>query len=349
MLTITIRDLQWRAKRFGLGVFATALVFASTLLLTGVNESFQQESTRTVRAFGADRWIVPAGVSGPFTANSPLSRVDLLRVMLTEGVAEAEPVALFRHVARENGEDHPVNVIAYGLGEVVRPRIVAGRGLARTGEVVVDERVGVELGRVVTLGDHALQVVGHTRGLTYFAGTPALLMTIDDGRKIGFGGASLSTAVVTHGVPREPIAGLKVMDFSEVRADLRRPTAGATTTMAILSLILGAVAAGIIGLMTYMSNLDRLVDFALFKAIGVPTQKLLLGLVLQVVAMAVVAALAAAGLAVVLAPTFPIGVELTAVSYLTLLGLALGVGLLVSLISIRQATAVDPALAFGRN
>jgi putative ABC transport system permease protein len=174
-------------------------------------------------------------------------------------------------------------------------------------------------------------------------------MTIEDGRRSGFGGAPLSTAIVTHGVPREPIAGLKVMDFSEVRADLRRPTAGATTTMAILSLILGVVAAGIIGLMSYMSNLDRLVDFALFKAIGVPTQKLLLGLVLQVVAMAVVAALAAAGLAAVLAPTLPIGVELTAASYLTLLGLALGVGLLVSLISIRQATAVDPALAFGRN
>ncbi len=332
-----------------MGVGATALVFASTLLLAGVHESFQNESTRTLRAFGADRWVVPAGVSGPFTANSPLVGGEIVRVLVTPGVSAADSVALFRHVARANGEDHPVNVIAYGRGEVIRPRIVAGRGLARPGEVVADERVGVALGRVVTLGDDALRVVGHTRGLTYFAGTPALLMSIDDGRRIGFGGVALSTAIVTRGVPGEPIAGLKVMDFAAVRGDLRSTTEGATTTIAILSLILAVVAAGIIGLMSYQSNLDRLVDFALFKAIGAPTQKLLVGLVLQVVAMALTAALAAAAVAELVAPTFPIGVELTAASYLTLLGLALGVGLLVSLISIRQATAVDPALAFGRN
>ena len=349
MLTITLRDLQWRARRFGLGVAATGLVFAATLLLAGVHASFQAESTRTVRAFGADRWIVPADVSGPFTANSPLNAGERRRVLFTPGVTAAVPVALFRHVAREGGREHPVNVIAYGLGGIVRPRVVAGRGLAHAGEVVADERVRVPLGRRLTLGDVALRVVGHTRDLTYFAGTPALLVTIHDGRRIAFDGAPLNTAIITRGVPGAPIAGLKVMDFSAVRSDLRRPTEGATTTIAVLALILAVVAAGIIGLMSYLSNLDRLVDFALFKAIGVPTQKLLAGLVLQVVALALAAALTAGGLAWLLAPTFPIGVELSGGAYLALLALALGVGLLVSLISIRQATAVDPALAFGRN
>ena len=50
MLTITLRDLQWRARRFALGVVATALVFTTTLLLVGVHASFTDETASTVAA-----------------------------------------------------------------------------------------------------------------------------------------------------------------------------------------------------------------------------------------------------------------------------------------------------------
>jgi putative ABC transport system permease protein len=139
------------------------------------------------------------------------------------------------------------------------------------------------------------------------------------------------------------------MDTEAVKKDLRKPVSGATTTIQILAVILAIIAVGIIGLMTYLSGLDRLVDFAVFKAIGVRTSKLLTGLVLQVLLLALVSALIASVIAVVLAPTFPIGVELSFGTFAGLLGLAIVVGLLVSIVNVRQATAVDPALAFGRN
>jgi putative ABC transport system permease protein len=124
---------------------------------------------------------------------------------------------------------------------------------------------------------------------------------------------------------------------------------GATTTIAVQALILSVVAAAIIGLMAYLSGLDRMLDFAVFKAIGVRTEKLLAGLVLQVLLLAFVAAAVAGGIARLMAPAFPIGVRFTLGTYLALLGLALGVSFVVSLVSLRQAVRVDPALAFGRN
>lgn len=345
-MTITLRDLQWRARRFSLGVTATALVFSMTLVLAGLVHGFQSEVQRTIDTFKGDRWVVLRGVSGPFTAASPVPESARRRLLTTPGVKSAEPVVILRHTARDGSQSHPVNVIA---GQPVQPRITAGRAVQRDGEAVADDRSGIGLGDTITLGGLTLHVVGRTTGLSYFAGTPVLVLSLDDGRRLAYGGAPLATAIITRGAPAGAAPGLKVMDVPAVKRDLRKPVAGATTTIAILALILAFIAMGIIGLMTYLSGLDRLVDFAVFKAIGVRTGKLLTGLVLQVVLLAVTSALIASAIALLIAPLFPLAVELPFLTFAGLLALAIVVGLLVSVVNIRQATRVDPALAFGRN
>lgn len=349
MLTITLRDLQWRARRFALGVIATSLVFSTTLILAGLVAGFSREVDRTVSTFHSDRWIVPTGASGPFTSTSPVSDAVLRRVATAPGVRTAEPVAIFRHTAHDGGDEHQLNVIAAQPGGLVQPRLAEGRQIARAGEAVVDKLSGIGLGDSITVGDLRFRVVGRTDGLTYFAGQPVLVMSLQDGRHLAYDGAPLAAAIITRGVPAATLPGLKAMDNAAVRKDLRKPVAGATTTIAILAVILALIAAGIIGLMTYLSGLDRLVDFAVFKAIGVRTGKLLTGLVLQVMLLAILSAAIASGLAVAIAPAIPIGVSLSAATFAGLLVLAIVVGLLVSIVNVRQATGVDPALAFGRN
>jgi putative ABC transport system permease protein len=349
LLTITLRDLQWRARRFALGVAATSLVFSMTLVLAGLVRGFDSEITRTVATFHGDRWVVQGRDSGPFTAASAMPDSVRLRLLHTPGVRSADPVIILRNTARDGSSTHPVNVIAGRPGGPVQPHIVDGRAIARDGEAVADRRTGIALGDRITVGDLSLRVVGRTSGLSYYAGTPVLVLTADDARRLGYGGAPLASAIITRGVPEGPLPGLKVMDRNGVEKDLGKPVAGATTTIAILAVILAVIAVGIIGLMTYLSGLDRLVDFAVFKAIGVRTGKLLAGLVIQVVLLAVASAGIACLIAVAIAPTFPISVELSLPTFAGLLALAIVVGLLVSLVNVRQATAVDPALAFGRN
>ena len=54
MLTAALRDLQWRKRRFVIAIVGTGLVFAMTLVLTGLANGFRVEATRTVDSLGVD-------------------------------------------------------------------------------------------------------------------------------------------------------------------------------------------------------------------------------------------------------------------------------------------------------
>ena len=72
MTLITLRDMQWRARRIAIGLAATALVLAIAALLGALHDGFLDETDRTIDFFAADTWVVPSDVPGPFTSNSPI-------------------------------------------------------------------------------------------------------------------------------------------------------------------------------------------------------------------------------------------------------------------------------------
>jgi len=69
---MTLRDLQWRSRRFLIAGIGASTVFALTLLMAGLVHSFQTEPKRVLGAIGADAWVMPAGVDGVFTTISVL-------------------------------------------------------------------------------------------------------------------------------------------------------------------------------------------------------------------------------------------------------------------------------------
>src|SRR3954469_23516332 len=100
MWTITLRDLQYRGRQFGIAVIGAALVFAVALLLTGISAGFRTEARDITDALGADAWIVPRGVTGPFTAQLALPVSVEREVAHAPGVREAHSIVKFGHVAR---------------------------------------------------------------------------------------------------------------------------------------------------------------------------------------------------------------------------------------------------------
>jgi putative ABC transport system permease protein len=346
MLTITLRDMQWRARRFALGALATALVFTATLLLAGLHAAFVNEATQTVASFKADRWIVPSGVSGPFTQNVPLSAAQQAEAARLPGVVRATPLILSALVVVARGQEHSADVIGYSPGGGFAPRITAGRAPGAANEVVVDQLLHLPIGSLVSIDGRQLRVVGQVSGLTYNVGTPALVMTLDAARRIVFGGEPQASAVITRGVPRAVPAGLRAMTNAAVVADLRRPLGTATSAIEVLAVLLFVVAIGVIGLMVYLSTLDRMPEFAVYKAVGVSNGSLLGSLVLQTMAFALLAAALAVAASTVIAPHFPIPVSIGAGLYAALFGAALVVGLAASAVGVRQVTRVDPAVAF---
>ena len=74
--------------------------------------------------------------------------------------------------------------------------------------------------------------------------------------------------------------------------------------------MLWLIAAGIIGLIVYLSAIERTRDFAVFKATGAPTRVIVGGLMLQAVIVALVAAVLAIGVSKLVGLGLPFPSEL---------------------------------------
>jgi putative ABC transport system permease protein len=343
---IALRDLQWRRRRFIIGVVATGLVFALALLITGMGASFRNEVRRTVKAMGADSWVVPKGVSGPFTASTAFAASMADAVAAEPGVTKASPLAVLRFTVRTPSL-RDINVIALEPHGVGAPSPKNGRTLEGTGEAVVDRSLGLGVGKTLTIGGRPLRIVGKTSGVTFLAGTPTVFITLEDAQKLAFGGQKLATSVATLGVAKRVPPGTRAMSNAAVVTDLQRPLTQATKTINFLCVLLWIVAAGIIGSIVYLQAIERVRDFAVLKATGTTNSSLLAGLAFQAVLLSLLSAAAAVLLAKLLSPFLAMPAEISAGAYTLLPIIAVIVGLLASLAGLRRAVGVDPALAFG--
>src|SRR6202044_853747 len=89
MLFTALRDMQWRTWRFVIAIVVTGLVFAMTLVLTGLANGFRVEDERTVDSLGADTFLIKSGATGPFLGSAPFSQVELQIVARAPGVLAA--------------------------------------------------------------------------------------------------------------------------------------------------------------------------------------------------------------------------------------------------------------------
>lgn len=347
MWLISLRDLQWRLRRFVIAVVATGLVFGMSLLMAGSVFTLYEDGRRIVRSFGADAWVVAAGTAGPFTTSSPIPAPAAAEVAQAPGVTAAEPVVIFQSTVDGDDALQDINLIGYRPGSFVAGPVIRGRGLQAPGETVADVELGVDLGEVVSAGGHDLVVVGLAEQVTWYFGQPTLFVALDDAQAIAFRGQPLAMGVATAGVPAALPEGLRTLTNDQVVADLDRLLESAVQTIDLLNVLLWIVAAGIIGSMVYLSALERSRDFAVFKATGATNRGLLAGLVLQAVVLSAAAAVVATIVAWLLKPFFAFTVEIPASIYLRLCVVVLVVGLLASLAGLRRAVKVEPALAFG--
>jgi putative ABC transport system permease protein len=212
---------------------------------------------------------------------------------------------------------------------------------------VVDGSLHRGIGTTFAMSGRTFRVVGTVHALTVYGGQPVVFVSLRDAQALLLRGADIITSVVMRGTPTTSLPGLVVRSNAQVRADLLRPLLKASRAIGLCSQLLWVVAALIIGSVLYLSALERLRDFAVFKATGWSSRTLMAGLAVQAVCLAVVAALVGAVLAQLLAPAFPLPVAIPASANALLPAVAVVVGLLASVSGLRRAVRVDPALAFG--
>lgn len=347
MLRMVLRDLQWRRRRFVLAGLATALVFGMTLLLTGLTTAVANEGTRTVGRFEADRWYVANAGSGPFTSapQVPQSLVDQLAA--TPGIEAVDPAIFLLDTVDDGDGLLDINITALRPESSSWPEAFVGRSVPGAGEVVVDANLGFEVGDVIAIDGADFTVAGEVRKVSRAFGIPTVFARLDDAQRIALGGLPLVSAVAVRGQPDAPVTNATELDDAAMVADLARPLARGTDSITFILVLLMITAAGIVGLIVYLSTLERTADLAVLRATGSSKRFVALTLAIQGLLLSLTAGVAAAGIAQLLTPLFPLALEIEAGSYVQLLAIALGVGVLASLAGVWRAVRTDPAIAFG--
>jgi putative ABC transport system permease protein len=347
MLFAALRDMQWRRRRLVIAIVSTGLVFAMTLVLTGLANGFTVEAQRTVDSMGVDAFVVKAGAAGPFLGSTPFAEVDLARVAASPGVKAAAPLATAAQPIREGNSAR--NSTAFGAPPhgPGMPQVSEGQAPTTPDEVAVSSTLGRQIGEDLQVGAHTLRIVGVVPNATALAKTPSIFLTTEGLQKLAYNGQPMITSIGILGTPKQLPEGYQAVDRAAGVTDLMRPLKVASGAITIVAFLLWIVAVLIVGSLVYLSALERLRDFAVFKAIGVPTRSILAGLALQAVVVALLAAALGVILAQLLAPVFPMIVVVPMSAYLVLPVIAIVIGLLASVAGLRRAVAVDPALAFG--
>jgi putative ABC transport system permease protein len=347
MIITALRDMQWRKWRFAIAIVVTGLVFAMTLVLTGLANGFRVEDERTVDSLGVDAFLIKTGATGPFLGSAPFPQAEVQKVAHAPGVVAAAPL-LYKGATFKNGDStRDAAVFGAPAGGPGMPAMSQGRAPSSPDEIAVSSTIGRTLGEQLEIGSRRLSIVGIVNNSTSLAKTPNLFVTIEGIQQLAYGGQPMIGSIGIRGTLQQIPDGYRVVDRTVAVDDLMRPTKIAVEAITIVAILLWIVAALIVGAVVYLSALERMRDFAVFKAIGVATRSVLAGLVLQAIVVAALAAAFGAGLSRLLAPLFPMNVIEPPSAYPLLAVIAVLVGLLASATAVQRAATVDPAHAFG--
>jgi putative ABC transport system permease protein len=347
MLFAAVRDMQWRKRRFVIAILSTAIIFAMTLVLTGLANGFRVEAERTVDALGVDVFLVKAGASGPFVGATPFAPVDLRRIAALPGVVEAAPLVYAGGTITQG--DTTRNADLFGAPErgPGMPTVSEGRAPSTPDEVAVSSTLERRVGDEIEIASRRLRIVGIVENSTALANLPNVFLTTEGAQQLVYGGQPLVASIGIRGTLDQVPAGYRSIDRAGAIDDLLRPLKVAVNSITIVAVLLWVVAALVVGSVIYLSALERLRDFAVFKAIGVPTRNILAGLAMQAVVIALLAALVGAGLSLLLGPLFPMQVIVPVEAFIALPVIAVVIGLVASATGLHRAVSVDPAVAFG--
>ncbi len=344
-LWLAVADLRHRLRRFVVAMVAAAVTLTLLLLMTGVVNQFDREPSATTGTLGGSHWVLRAGIENPFTSNATFP-VEAAAGVLAPGVATGQvllarlPVTVGEEVVDAILVGHP----ATGPGAPVPDD--GTLAVDGTGVAVSTALEGASVGDPVLLGDQPVTVVGEVADATLFAGMPLVFAPVDVVRARLAGGAAVASALLLDAEPLLVPAGFHVRTAGEVAEAAKGPVERPILTLHVVRVLLGLVAAMIIGAVVYLASIERTRDVAVLRAVGVERSMLAAGVAAQALVVALTAAAAAVVLEGVLAPLFPLAVHLTGADLLVLPLLATLIAVLASYAAVRRTLRVDPSAAF---
>lgn len=376
-MNLALRDIRHNLGRFLLTCLGLSLLLGVVMSMIGIYRGLVADALGIARAPAAAIWVVEAKSRGPFAEASRIPGDTREAIARIAGVRDAGSVTYQSVEAQFRDRPLRLYVVGYEPGRPGGPAVLtSGRPITRARfEMIADQRSGLVLGDVVTMGRSRFQVVGTTSGQVASGGDPVVYVTLKDSQRLQFdltpsaqrreqargaaaGSSDIVNAVVTTLIPHasaELVADtirrwkhLNALGQDEQEAILSRSVVEmARRQIGLFTSLLLAVSAVIIALIIYTLTIDKLREIATLKLIGAP-DRIIVGLIVQQ-ALAMGAIGFGFGLALILAvkDRFPrrVVIEPSDVGILALV--ILTVCILASGLGVRLALKVDPAKALG--
>ncbi len=371
--------LAWRNlahDRSRLVVTMVGIVFAVVLIAIqlGLYLGFIDTTTTIIRHSRADLWIVAKGTRN-FEVTVPIHEREAYLARSVPGVARVEGLMVqFMPWKKPTGGDESVILIGSDLNSgLVGPwNLVEGdlESLRRPDAVAVDrlfaDKLGIEgPGDQVEINRHRARVVALTDGIRSFTTSPWIFTSARTAQAMsGFDSSQWNYLIATLEPDQDPHRVRDALRAAIPRADVYTVEELANTTRdywllttgagasvlvsALLGLLVGSV---IVAQVLYATTVDHLSEFGTLRAMGAPggfIYRVILSqaaisatighLIGIAIALGISKASEAGSLLILVTPSLALGL------YLVTLAMCMGA----SIISIRKAMTIDPAMVFQR-
>jgi putative ABC transport system permease protein len=372
VLKLACRNLFYDKVR--LLVTAVGIVFALVLVLVqgGLFLSFFEMSANVVERSNAGLWITSPHM--PYVnGGAALPESLRWRALPVPGVETVELYALyFLNWKLPSGAQEGIQIVGYapphGMGGPWNVTAGNVEDLRLDDTVMVDElyaaKLGVgRLGQIVEISDRRARVVGFTRGIRSFTTQPYVFCSFKNAQRyIGVSTGQTIFLLVKLAPGADPAAikslleprmnGFQVYTNDEMLRLTRRywmleTGAGLTTVMgAVLGLIVGIA---VVAQTIYAATIDHLREFGTLKAMGASNGRIYQVILIQATMSAFIGyafAIAVAWGVSRLSESSQVPVLLPPELAAGTLALAVLMCMTASVVSIRKATRIDPAMVF---
>jgi putative ABC transport system permease protein len=300
---------------------------------------------------------------------------------LIDPIAGVSPV-IFAHARptiRRNGVVTEVKAVVVGyqpgkLGGPTRTHLARGRlFVASAGEYapeqqvemecVVADSMGVEIGETIDVGGHDLKVVGIIDNMVFVFDTPIIFMDVRTAQAVVLMNAIYVNTLIVKTAEGQDPADVAEM-YNDPQRGIRRFEVDTHTSeetvgnilrnfvdepmrgVQFLRVMLWLATAIVVGMITYVTTMEKTQEIGVMKAIGARNGYVLRLILWQVGITSVVGVALGLGLAMAAIPAFPITVVLNPTEAVVVCLLSVMVCVVGGLVAARRALQVDPMVAF---
>ncbi|GIX06884.1 MAG: hypothetical protein KatS3mg115_1287 [Candidatus Poribacteria bacterium] len=352
-----MNGLRWQAQRYVRFVGADAWISKerSGGVFVGFTLLDPEDVVPLVQAFGR-------GVMDERVGVSPLIFAHARPVVTIGGVErQVKAVVVGYRAGKLGGPSH--RDLVRGRLFVPSPEVYSPEQRVEL-EAVVDESLGVEIGQSIEIGGYAVTVVGIVRDMMFVFDTPLIFMDIRAAQETVLENVLYVNTFLVKAAPghtaeelvarlNDPDRGLRSVRAVEVHTSeetietiltnyVTEPMRG----VQFLRVMLWLTAALIVGMISYVTTMEKTQELGVMKAIGADNRYVLQMVLLQVLLTSVVGVALGVALALIAAPAFPIFVLVDPLEGLTVSLLSVLMCLLGGSFAAWRATRVDPMIAF---